>query len=85
VYRITYRAIEPQRSSAVGVRLCTVLALLAHGAFAQYRIESWTPNSGLPIGSVNLQTRDGYLWMATFAGLVRYDGSPSRFRTLPAM
>lgn len=43
---------------------------------AQYRFDSWTTDNGLPQASVNdiLQTRDGYLWLATFGGLVRFDG-----------
>jgi len=38
--------------------------------------ESWTVKDGLPVNSVNklLQSRDGYLWAATFNGLVRFDG-----------
>jgi signal transduction histidine kinase/ligand-binding sensor domain-containing protein len=37
----------------------------------------WSVEDGLPQGSVNdiLQTRDGYLWLATFGGLVRFDGA----------
>jgi hypothetical protein len=37
--------------------------------------ESWTVEDGLPVNSVNalLQSRDGYLWIATFDGLVRFD------------
>lgn len=43
---------------------------------AQYRIDSWTTENGLPQNSVSsiVQTRDGYLWMATADGLVRFDG-----------
>ena len=43
---------------------------------AQYRIETWTTDNGLPQNSVRaiIQTRDGYLWLTTFDGLVRYDG-----------
>lgn len=43
---------------------------------AQYRFDSWTTENGLPQASVSsiLQTRDGFLWFATFGGLVRYDG-----------
>jgi signal transduction histidine kinase/ligand-binding sensor domain-containing protein len=43
---------------------------------AQYRFDSWTTENGLPQASVNsiLQTRDGFLWLTTFGGLVRYDG-----------
>ncbi|NOT60632.1 MAG: hypothetical protein HOP19_10465, partial [Acidobacteria bacterium] len=41
-----------------------------------YRIDSWTINNGLPQNGVHSlwQTRDGYLWMTTVAGLVRFDG-----------
>jgi ligand-binding sensor domain-containing protein len=45
-------------------------------AAAQYRFESWTADEGLPQNSVRsiIQTRDGYLWLTTFDGLVRFDG-----------
>ena len=38
--------------------------------------ESWSIADGLPVNSVNalLQSRDGYIWAATFDGLVRFDG-----------
>lgn len=44
---------------------------------AQYQIESWTTDDGLPQNTVRavLQTRDGYLWLTTSDGLVRYDGA----------
>lgn len=46
------------------------------GAAAQYRFDNWTTNNGLPQNSIRsiIQTRDGYLWMTTFDGLVRFDG-----------
>src|SRR5258708_6713062 len=42
----------------------------------QFRIGSWTTDNGLPQVSINtiLQTRDGFLWVTTYGGLVRYDG-----------
>ena len=45
-------------------------------AIAQYHIDTWTTDSGLPHNAVRdiLQTRDGYLWLATADGLVRFDG-----------
>ena len=45
-------------------------------AAAQYRIDQWTADDGLPQNSVYeiLQTGDGYLWMATVDGLARFDG-----------
>ena len=38
--------------------------------------ESWTVKDGLPVNSVNaiIQDRTGYIWAATFDGLVRFDG-----------
>jgi DNA-binding NtrC family response regulator/ligand-binding sensor domain-containing protein len=37
---------------------------------------TWTTANGLPQSTVSaiLQTRDGYLWLGTFGGLVRFDG-----------
>jgi len=45
-------------------------------AYAQYRFDHWTADNGLPQNSVRdiVQTRDGYLWLTTFDGLVRFDG-----------
>ena len=39
-------------------------------------VRSWTKEDGLPDDSVTavLQTRDGYLWVGTMAGLARFDG-----------
>lgn len=52
---------------------CNVLTAAVH---AQYRFDSWTTDNGLPQVSVNaiLQTHDGFLWLTTYGGLVRYDG-----------
>jgi diguanylate cyclase (GGDEF)-like protein len=56
--------------------------LLLIGAFAgievraQYRFDQITTSNGLPQNTVAaiIQTSDGYLWFATYDGLVRYDG-----------
>lgn len=41
-----------------------------------YGYQSWQTDDGLPQNTVHavLQTRDGYMWFATEAGLVRFDG-----------
>jgi signal transduction histidine kinase/ligand-binding sensor domain-containing protein len=56
--------------------VCLVLALWPAPAAAQVPVDSWTIEDGLPQSSVTdiEQTRDGYLWLATFGGLVRFDG-----------
>jgi signal transduction histidine kinase/ligand-binding sensor domain-containing protein len=53
-----------------------LLSALATVASAQYRFDHWTADNGLPQNSVRdiVQTRDGYLWLSTFDGLVRFDG-----------
>jgi ligand-binding sensor domain-containing protein len=45
-------------------------------ATAQFRFDNWTTEQGLPQNSVVAvtQTRDGYVWLATYDGLVRFDG-----------
>ena len=53
-----------------------LLALDPDRALTQARLSIWTPESGLPQSTIDviLQTRDGYLWMGTEEGLVRFDG-----------
>jgi ligand-binding sensor domain-containing protein len=43
----------------------------------QYSCQTWHRQNGLPVKAINslAQTRDGYLWLGTRAGLVRFDGS----------
>jgi signal transduction histidine kinase/ligand-binding sensor domain-containing protein/CheY-like chemotaxis protein len=52
---------------------------LAHNprnAITQYSQRVWKTEDGLPQNSVNaiLQTKDGYIWLGTQEGLVRFDG-----------
>jgi len=57
--------------------LCTgVFSLNPQKALTQYIIDNWSTDTGLPQSSVwaVLQTSDGYLWMGTEEGLVRFDG-----------
>jgi ligand-binding sensor domain-containing protein/signal transduction histidine kinase len=43
---------------------------------ARFTVDVWDANSDLPQGSViaMTQTQDGYLWLGTLGGLVRFDG-----------
>src|SRR5437899_10717440 len=43
---------------------------------AGFVVKAWDAEAGLPQNTVNvvLQTRDGYLWLGTQAGLARFDG-----------
>jgi len=46
-------------------------------ALAQYHVDSWSTDNGLPQNIIRAvcQTPEGYLWMATMDGLVRFDGA----------
>jgi ligand-binding sensor domain-containing protein len=59
-----------------GICICLYALAAAGLAQAQYRFKSWTTDTGLPQNTVYdiRQTRDGYLWLSTFDGLVRFDG-----------
>ncbi|MGB7189543.1 MAG: two-component regulator propeller domain-containing protein, partial [Acidobacteriaceae bacterium] len=50
-------------------------ALDPHQDLRRYGYQSWQTDSGLPQNTVHaiVQTRDGYMWFATEAGLVRFD------------
>lgn len=68
------------RASAAQVSACLCVGLLVGSlpqAHAQPQLDSWTTENGLPQNSVNdiLQTSDGYVWLATYGGLVRFDGA----------
>ena len=54
----------------------TTLSPEAERASAEYSIDVWQTSDGLPGNTVTaiLQTRDGYLWIATLNGLARFDG-----------
>src|SRR6266568_3551794 len=48
----------------------------ADGPAPGFVLESWTVKDGLPVNSINkvIQSKSGYIWLATFDGLVRFDG-----------
>lgn len=68
-----------------GLYVYVLLVVLAQRAEAradsttfepEWMVETWRIDAGLPHNSVTalLQTRDGYLWIATSNGLARFDG-----------
>ena len=50
-----------------------------------FAVRTWSKADGLPDGSVTViqQTQDGYLWVGTAAGLVRFDGLKFTDAALP--
>ena len=67
---LTVTAALPQR----------VLALDPAKALNEYRYDAWEEAEGLPHYSVNsiVQGKDGYLFLATYYGIVRFDGKQFR-------
>jgi signal transduction histidine kinase/ligand-binding sensor domain-containing protein len=55
---------------------CAWLLCSTFPASSQVSIQFWTTDNGLPQNIIRgiCQTPDGYLWLATFDGLVRFDG-----------
>ena len=58
--------------------ICTshLVALDPSTPFQKYLMEHWGSQNGLPSDSVTsiIQTPDGYLWLGTSRGIVRFDG-----------
>lgn len=54
----------------------SVRGLDPHKALTQYALRHWDNDNGLPSLTITAieQTPDGYLWLSTFSGLVRFDG-----------
>src|SRR5581483_6467251 len=63
-------------SAALTIAWAPARALDRHTAVAQYGYQSWQTDTGLPQNTVHaiVQGRDGFLWIATEGGLVRFDG-----------
>src|SRR5215831_4922165 len=75
----------PSRGGRAARFVCAIVVCLAASnagaldsrkAITQYAHQVWRTDQGLPQNSIQaiLQTRDGYLWLGTERGLVRFDG-----------
>jgi len=72
-------SVAAYRFVTLGVMACLLSeahALDPHRKFTQYVREKWSAANGLPGGAVHAiaQSPDGYLWIGTDKGLVRFDG-----------
>lgn len=45
-------------------------------SLSQYTLESWSSDNGLPVQTILqiFKSKNGYVWIATFDGLIRFDG-----------
>jgi signal transduction histidine kinase/ligand-binding sensor domain-containing protein len=66
--------------AGLGLVICQAQAQAAARSFVHggvpYWVDVWETDDGLPQGAVltMVQSRDGYLWLGTLSGLVRFDG-----------
>jgi ligand-binding sensor domain-containing protein len=69
---------NPRRLAARSAALCLCLcaSALAAAAGPRFHVDAWGAHDGLTANEVvaMIQTRDGYLWLGTLNGLVRFDG-----------
>lgn len=66
-----------RRKKSLSITILVVFWLfLTSAAAEEYYFDKWDSDNGLPQNTVGAirQTRDGYLWLATLDGLVRFDG-----------
>lgn len=62
-----------------------VLALDPSRSLVQYNCQMWRRQNGLPAKGITAitQTRDGYIWLGTSRGLVRFDGTEFKSIAMP--
>jgi ligand-binding sensor domain-containing protein/signal transduction histidine kinase len=67
----------------IGLTAAPAWGLDPHMPLAQYGYQSWQTDTGLPQNTVHaiVQGRQGYLWIGTEGGLVRFDGAQFRVLT----
>jgi ligand-binding sensor domain-containing protein/serine phosphatase RsbU (regulator of sigma subunit) len=74
-----------QKASLFTFLCCTILTSFAQKKLptfspekkiTQFLIGNWTNENGLPSNIINavVQTQEGYIWAATYDGLIRFDG-----------
>lgn len=51
-----------------------------HDSYGDYVVNIYNERNGLPTGEANvvIQTADGYIWIGSYGGLIRYDGTVFR-------
>jgi len=61
---------------ACSLFLCFAFSLYAQNPFARYKVEKIDAHQGLTTDFIfnTFQASDGYLWMSSYSGYIRYDG-----------
>ena len=78
---ILRRILGPAACAAIASSLlCNMFSVSAADGGVPYVVAVYNENNGLPTGEANtvLQTQDGYIWIGSYGGLIRYDGTEFR-------
>lgn len=78
---ILKRILGPAACAAIASSLlCNMFSVSAADSGVPYVVAVYNENNGLPTGEANtvLQTQDGYIWIGSYGGLIRYDGTEFR-------
>ncbi len=90
--RLTKTGGSARRAALAGTAALSCLLLPDRGLaldpardMLQYNCQTWTRQNGLPANGINAitQTKDGYLWLGTQSGMVRFDGVQFSSLNLP--
>lgn len=78
--RVTQMLLGLVTAAALLTQSFTVKASEDTNDFGDYVVTIYNERNGLPTGEANvvMQTSDGYIWIGSYGGLIRYDGT--RFR-----
>lgn len=74
--RLSFRTIRQLRCIIFFLLSCSLWGLDPAKGVDQYLVYQWDISDGIPSNTISsiAQTPDGYLWIATLKGLVRFDG-----------
>lgn len=59
-----------------GISFTQIIQFDPQKSITQYLIKSWTIDDGLASNALRniIQTQDGYIWIASYDGIIRFDG-----------
>ncbi|HEX5219321.1 MAG TPA: two-component regulator propeller domain-containing protein [Verrucomicrobiae bacterium] len=68
---------HPRYLKALAILVALIVPLTVAGDSSEFLVTNWRTEDGLPHSSVNslVQAKDGYLWIGTYVGVARFDGT----------
>ena len=68
--------ISPVFVFSISIGFTQIIQFDPQKSISQYLIKNWTIDNGLASNALRniIQTKDGYIWIASYSGVVRFDG-----------